>query len=263
MKLLITSLVVAVCLMVGTTFAQSQTVMNFQRTDCNGMMHDLFADLDAGNVVVLEFFMQGCAPCISSGKKLETMRSTLETSFPGKVKAYAIGFTNSYTCSSVASWVSTNGLTAIPMDSGAAMVKHYGGFGMPTVVICAGVNVHKVLGKVYIGMSSTDVPTMQADIRSYLMQSTTSVTEAASPSFSTRIYPNPASDVVSVDISGALDATSIDVIDVTGAVVSTQRITPGTASTATFDVQALSAGTYIVLVRGGSNTLRTLVNISR
>ncbi|CAN5390771.1 hypothetical protein BH10BAC6_BH10BAC6_00770 [soil metagenome] len=262
MKLLLTSFVVA-CLMVGTTFAQTQTVMNFQRADCSGKMHDLFADLDEGNVVIVEFFMQGCAPCISSGKKLETMRATLETSFPGKVKGYAIGFTDTYTCSSVASWVSSNGLTAIPMDSGAAMIKHYGGFGMPTVVICAGVNEHKVLGKVYIGMSTSDVPTMQADIRSYLMQSTTSVTEAANTSSSTRTYPNPASDVVSVDISDAPGATSIDVIDVTGAVVSTQRIAPGTASTTTFDVAALATGTYILMVRGGNNTLRTLVNISR
>lgn len=145
--------VIALMLFTSVGTSTAQTVLNFQRTDCNGTMHDLYADLDAGNVVVLEFFMQGCAPCISSGKQLESMRSTLEASYPGRVKAYAIGYSDGYTCASVASWVSANGLTSIPMDSGAAMIKHYGGFGMPTVVICAGVNEHKVLGKVYIGMS--------------------------------------------------------------------------------------------------------------
>ncbi|MBS1561442.1 MAG: hypothetical protein JSS89_07540 [Bacteroidetes bacterium] len=80
MKYFILAFVVAVHLSTTVSTAHAQTVMNFQRTDCNGTMHDLYADLDAGNVVVLEFFMQGCAPCISSGKQLESMRSTLEAS---------------------------------------------------------------------------------------------------------------------------------------------------------------------------------------
>lgn len=262
MKNRILMFVVAMLVLAAVSTAQAQTVMNIQRTDCNGTMHDLYAELDAGNVVVLEFFMQGCAPCISSGKKLESMRSTLEASYPERVKAYTIGYSDGYTCASVASWVSANGLTSIPMDSGAAMIKHYGGFGMPTVVICAGVNEHVVLGKVYIGMSTNDVPTMRTNILNYLSQTATSVSGTESSDLA-RIYPNPATDVISVDLVNNNGSTTIDVVDVTGAIaVSTTTMSNASASSS-IDVSMLPVGAYMMVVRDGTSTRRTRFNITR
>jgi hypothetical protein len=261
MKIRIQMFAVAMLALAAVSAAQAQTVMNIQRPDCNGTMHDLFAELDAGNVVVLEFFMQGCAPCILSGKKLETMRSTLEASYPSRVKAYAIGYSDGYICASIASWVKANALTFIPMDSGAAMLKHYGGFGMPTVVICAGVNEHKILGKVYIGMSTNDVPTMRTDIANYLSQATTSVSEPQTTELA-RVYPNPATNVVSVDLTSSNGTTTIDVVDATGA-IALSATTMSNVAAASIDVSMLPVGAYIMVVRDGTSKRRTRLNITR
>ncbi|MBS1561443.1 MAG: T9SS type A sorting domain-containing protein [Bacteroidetes bacterium] len=63
-------------------------------------------------------------------------------------------------------------------------------------------------------MTTKDVPTMRTDIANYLAQSTTSVSEAQTTERA-RIYPNPATDVISVDLANNSGTTTIDVVDAT------------------------------------------------
>src|SRR5436190_12402066 len=136
-----------------TAFAQT-TALNFNRKDCNGVDRHLFADLDSGKAVILEYFMINCAPCPAAGIKLEAMKANLLTQYTGKVISYAIAFNNTYTQTQVKNWVTGNGFSMIPMDSGAAQVAYYGGMGMPTIVILGGKTTHSVLGSPYIGFSN-------------------------------------------------------------------------------------------------------------
>ncbi len=54
------------------------TAMDVEQNDCDGAYHHLFAELDAGNVIILDYVMLNCAPCIlgtqSSGKHHGSLR---------------------------------------------------------------------------------------------------------------------------------------------------------------------------------------------
>lgn len=121
------------------------TAMDFTMSDCQGNnMHHLYDELDSGNVVIMEFFMVNCSPCIDAGNALEPMYQRVKTACGNKVRFFQTGFNNTYSCLQVAKWVGDNGFSSVPFDSGAAQVAYYGGFGMPTIAVAAG-NTHKLL----------------------------------------------------------------------------------------------------------------------
>lgn len=249
MKLFFLFIIVGVLLSSGDAKAQ-MTAMDFNRKDCNGNMQHLYEDLDAGHVVILEFFMQGCSPCITAGNKLEAMKTRLLARYPGKIKSYAIGYNNSYTCESNAKWVSSNGFTSIPMDSGAAQIAHYGGMGMPTVVILGGGTSHTVIGAPYIGFVTSDTTKIASDIRTSL--ATSGVTEDQVPIAAFTVYPNPSTDLVTMSFpikeTGSL---VIDILDVTGkqvAHIMKEKVHAG-SMTKSFSTAGLPNGRYSIRVR--------------
>lgn len=231
-----------------TSSAKAQTTaMDFNILDCNGNPHHLFDDLDAGKAVIIEFFMNNCTPCVTAGQKLEAMKTDLLTEYPGMIKSYAFGYNNSYTCTVVNNWVNNNGFTSVPSDSGAAQVAHYGGMGMPTIVIVGGTS-HSVLGSPYIGFSTSDTTTMAADIRSFF--SSMAVNEASQP-VSINMFPNPAN--TEVKLSFTLKQSSevkIDVVDITGRIVTevmNERSINGEIA-ATINTSKIAQGTYMVRI---------------
>lgn len=253
------TLILASILFAGLV-ANAQTVMDFHRNDCNGNMHHLFADLDAGNAVILEFFMLNCTPCVTAGSKLEMMKSDLLASYPGRVKSYAIGFTNAYTCTDIADWVSTNQFTSMPMDSGYAMVTNYGGFGMPTVVILGGGTSHAILGSPYIGFTNSDTLTMAADVRAFLDTPTAIAQPVAQPALS--IFPQPADDRLQIDLQVQAGDLQVSILDLTGQTV--QTVYSGMHAAGSFShtmsTTALPAGIYVLkLCQGNTHLSKRLV----
>lgn len=253
-------LTLALILVAGFS-ASAQTVTDFNRVDCNGNQQHLFADLDAGNAVILEFFMLNCQPCITAGNKLEAMKSDIFAQYPGRLKSYAIGFTNAYICSDIANWVTNNQFSSIPMDSGTTMVANYGGFGMPTVVILGGGTSHSILGSPYIGFTTSDTTTMAADMRAFLSTPLAVPTPAAFGALS--LFPQPAQDRVQLSMEvthgGAL---AINILDITGHLVQSihEGIAPTGAFSQTISTAALPAGTYLLQVRQGeSQSIKRLV----
>lgn len=182
----------------GISNAQT-TAMNFTMNDCDGQMHTLFEELDQNNVVILEFFMVNCSPCISAGNKLKVLHNNLESQFPGHVKSYALGYTNSYTCTQVSDWVTTNNFNSTPFDSGAAQVAYYGGFGMPTIAVVGGSN-HDVLF-VNVGFSTSDTTAIGTAIRNYFASNPLSVNEFPETNSSFSTFPNPAENELSFSLN--------------------------------------------------------------
>jgi Secretion system C-terminal sorting domain len=244
--------------------ASSQmTAMDFNRNDCNGNAHHLFADLDAGNVVILEYIMLNCNPCIAAGHTLEAMKTDLLAQFPGKVKSYSFGFTNAYSCSSIASWVSSNGFTSVPMDSGNVAVSYYGGFGMPTVVILGGGSNHFVLGDADLDFMSSDTATMAGNIRNFLSQAT-----AVAPAMNlidAQLYPQPANQQVLLEMNlreaGILQIT---LLDFTGREI--KLLYSGMTKMGTFhntiETQALSNGVYLLRLQQGNQLLTKRLTVA-
>ncbi len=251
MKKILFATIVALNILVsaGNSNAQATVAMDFNRADCNGTMHHLFTnDLDSGNVVILEFFMGGgCAACIAAGHTLEAMKAGLLATHPGKIRAYTSGFQNSMNCSTVSSWVSSNGFTSTPIDSGAAQVAYYGGFGMPTIVILAG-SGHKVI-YTDIGFSNSDTTAMKDSIAKFFNPGSVGIVNINPAINSVDLFPNPASNSLNIQMglkeSGNL---SLQIEDMTGATilkVVNESISIGVFEK-TVNISALSSGLYIL-----------------
>ncbi len=136
MKKIIT---LSIALILTIVISKAQTVLPLNGADCNGNSHDLYTDLDAGKASVLFFFMPNCGTCPPVAKKVQTMVNNILATHPNSVTAYAMPYNNTTTCAYTSSWVSSNVLSLfMPYDSGAVQVAHYGGFGMPTVVLLGG-----------------------------------------------------------------------------------------------------------------------------
>ena len=249
MKTKIYHLIIALTTIFSFSSTAQITAMDFNRKDCDGNMQSLYGDLNSGKAVILEYFMLSCAPCPAAGTVLEAMKANLLSQYPGQINFYMIAYTNSYSCAQTKNFVTSNGFSAIPMDSGAVQVAYYGGMGMPTIVIAGGAT-HQLLGSPYQGFTASDTTTMAADIRTFL-NSQVGIKENANKLSDLTIFPNPSSTELNVKF--VLKETStmmIDVLDVTGRTVTnlfSDKIPAGNFSK-TFNVQALPAGNYMLKI---------------
>jgi hypothetical protein len=222
--------------------------------------HDLYADLDAGKAVLLHFFMT-CSACPPPAQKIQAMANNILASHPGMITGYALGYTNSYTCATTASFVNTNGLSLYaPFDSGATMVAHYGGFGMPTVVLLGGSD-HRVMF-VTQSFATSDTTIMRDSIIALL--NTTGIGELPNEVSAFTVYPNRASDHITINID--LKETSdvlVDVADITGKQVQViMNEKQSGVVTKQFSTASLPDGNYIVRLQANGKITTQRLSIS-
>jgi hypothetical protein len=250
------SILTTIALMFVMTISKAQTTgMQFSGKDCNGNPVDLFADLDAGKIVILHFFMPSCGSCPPPAQKIQAMANNINKMHPGKVKGYAFPFQNSTTCSYAATWVSSNNLGTLytAMDSGAAQVAHYGGFGMPTVVVLGGAD-HKVLFST-LSFSTSDTTEMRNKILAQI-NGTSGIADLPSVVNAFSVFPNAASDNISINLD-LKEASNllIDVTDITGkqvAIISNEKLNG--IITKQFNTSELPSGNYFVRIQVNGNT---------
>lgn len=257
------SIFLSLTFLLAFSFANAQTALQFSGQDCNGNSVDLFADLDAGKAVVLHFYMPNCGSCPPPALKMQQMANNINAQFPGMVKGYAFPFQNTTTCAYSASWVTDNNLSALyaPMDSGAAGVAHYGGFGMPTVVVLGGAD-HRVLFATQSFLTADTIEIRDSIVA--LLQGTPSAVHelpVAVTAFS--VFPNPAGNNASVQLT-LKDPTDlvIEVTDITGkqvAMVANEKASG--VVTKQFSTANLPNGNYLVRLQanGGSATQKLTV----
>lgn len=119
--------------------------VDFTLDDCAGTSHHLFDELDVGKIIIMEFAMVACSPCIDAGNVLQDVLDAHEITHPGQVKWYTWGYMDSYTCAIMEEWATDNGFTpSATFNNGSDQVPYYGGMFMPTIVVLAGSD-HQVL----------------------------------------------------------------------------------------------------------------------
>ena len=264
MKKTISTTVIVVILLLTTTISKAQTyAMPLSGNDCNGMPHDLIADLDAGKVVLIHFFMPNCGACPPPAQKIQAMANHILATHPGMITAYAMPFNNTTTCAYTSTWCSSNGLSLyMPYDSGATQVAHYGGFGMPTVVLLGG-NDHRVLFSTQ-SFSTSDTTILRDSILA-LIAGTTGIADLQNSVSAFKVYPNPANDLVSVNVE--LKKTSnllIDVTDITGkqvAIISDEKQNTG-IFTKKFNAAILPSGNYLIRLSVDGKTATQKLSIT-
>lgn len=240
--------------------AQQTTAQDFNMTDCaTGNMHHLFATLDSNEVVIMEFFMT-CASCVTAGQKIENMLTTLNPQYPGKINWWQLAYTNSYSCTTINDWVSTNSFTSVPFDSGAADVAYYGGFGMPTVVVVAGAN-HDVIFT-DIGWVTSDTTAISSAIHNFF--SALAGTNEVSELNSFNVYPNPSSEnvIVELNISSA-SKVQLGLYDLSGKnlpEIFNGNVNEGQLSK-TFSVAEFANGIYFLKATINEKSFYTKINV--
>jgi len=224
------SLVTALLLTAGL---QAQTTgLDFTANDCDGAPHQLFADLDAGNAVIIDLVMMNCQPCVTASHGItdDVIPNTID---PSRVKFYSIGYTNSITCSQMNTWKTTNGFMHPVFAGMSAQTTYYGGMGMPTVIVLGG-GAHTVFYN-ELGYSASNNPTLIQAINDALGAQ---VGIAESAIAEVAISPNPAMDRLSLTDKRWIRAT---INDAQGRLAWSGGIVGGT-----IDILALPAGMYVV-----------------
>ena len=251
-------LLVFALLMFGSTVATAQTTAtNFTATDCSGNNHTLFNKLDSGKIVVLVWVMP-CSMCISDAKAAYDAVQSFASSHPGKVLYYLADDVGNTPCSSLAAWATSNGIGTTNrtiFGNGGAVINenNFGGSGMPHVTVIGGAN-HAIFYNQRNG--SNNGPAIQSAIQQAL--TTTSVQEASHAGDEVSIYPNPASDMISVSYSLARAGhVRIEVFNVNGSVVKTfsQEQTSGRQS-ATIHFDGVLVPGYYTLKLYSEGTLK-------
>lgn len=255
------NLYLILALLLSTTLSKAQTTaMDFTKTDCSGISHHLFADLDSGNVVVMEFIMT-CNSCIAAGHALETMISNLEAEHPGKVRWYQIAYTNTYTCATMTGFKNTNGFSSNVFDQGASLVAYYGGFGMPTIAVAAG-SGHDVLFT-DVGFSISDTTAIGIAARNFFATSSVPATPASLNAI--EVFPNPASNLLNIKLDvKANTAVTFQIINIAGSMVMEVNETVATGNyTKQLDISSLPAGMYLVQATYNNKTISERFKVNR
>jgi hypothetical protein len=123
-------------LMLGLFSANAQA--NFNCNDCSSVNHDLYTELSAGKVIVISWVMP-CSSCIGPTLTASNIVQSYASSNPGQVLLYVADDVANTSCSSLNSWVNSNGITANATFSDAAVSQSpYGSPGMPKIVVLGG-----------------------------------------------------------------------------------------------------------------------------
>ena len=264
MKNKISALLMAGILIITVNILRAQTyAMPLSGLDCNGNSHNLIADLDAGKAVLLHFFMQSCGSCPPPAQKIQAMANHILATYPGMITAYAMPYNNSTTCSYTSNWVSSNNLSLYaPYDSGAVQVAHYGGFGMPTVVLLGGLD-HRVLFSTQ-SFTTSDTTKMRDSIL-VLLDGLAAIATLPNSVSAFNVYPNPASDIISVNVR-LKEASNmlIEVTDITGkqvAVIANEKYSTGLPAKQ-LNTTTFPNGNYLVRLSVNGKTVTQKLNIT-
>ncbi len=229
-------------LVFASNIAFSQSVArDWTKTDCDGISHNLYSELESGKVIILEYVMMNCAPCVTAAKGMRTVVSSFKNSHPDQVWLYATGYSDEYTCEDMENWRSHNGIFSVAFTGGSADVEYYGGMGMPTVVVVGGAS-HKVYYSKQGYLPSHNAALTEA-INLALAEATTDVKEESHTALPS-VFPNPAEAELSISLGGYA-ADRLVLVDITGREVVEQTIQSG-ASSAVVDTRAVVPGVYSV-----------------
>lgn len=242
----------------GTVSSQVTTAQDFTTTDCASNTQNLYTHLDNEEVVIMEFFMT-CASCITAGQRITSMMNGVNTQYPGMVNFWALAYTNSYSCTTVNNWVTTNSISAMPIDSGAAQVAYYGGFGMPTVVVVAG-SQHQVLYNSNSDGAAGDTAAIHAAIDNFF--NTLSIDNSSNIQFSA--FPNPTTNILNIEFTMLLNSqVDLQMMDISGMVVKEISHSILSAGKHQFQIETsdLSDGIYFIRYHSNGKTSQYKVSV--
>ena len=228
--------------------ATAQTATNFNCADCHGDMHDLFAELDAGKVVVIDWVMP-CAACTGPSLTTYNVVQSYQASHPGQVQMYVVDDYANTNCSSLNTWKTNIGIPNTVSFSNAIIdMDDYGGPGMPKIVVLGG-SAHTVF---YNTDNTVDATALQNAINAALLVA--GVEEPGQFAAGFAIRPVPATDQAHITFRLAQAApVQLGLYNTTGTLVRNIHggALPAGPHNMAVDTYDLPTGLYVVRLTDG------------
>ncbi len=177
-----------VVLMFNTFLSFSQTAVDFTANDCNGVSHHLFAELDAGKVIVVAF-IDPCSGCIAPSFSAQSIVQEFAVTNPGRVLFYVSDDQGNSPCTTITSWAVYNGMgSATTFADSTFRLADYGKPSMPKIVVMGGTSHHVFT----IQDDVVDTTVLKTAISDALAR--VSVPQTSNEGFNISLFPNPAKD---------------------------------------------------------------------
>ena len=241
----------------------AQTATNWNVTDCDGIGRELFADLDAGKVVVVIWVMP-CGTCIDEALSAQSAVQNANASHPGKVIYYVVDDYGNSDCNLLEGWCVNNSVTdGILITNKLVSMGPYGEAGMPKVVVFGG-SAHKVFYN-QNGPNVTESAIASA-IDAAIAETVTGLDAISGAPVTAAVYPNPFdnSSVVSITVNSPTEL-SIELLNSTGQVI--KILAAGKAEQGRLEFPLSAAefpdGIYFLRVGNGNNFTTEKIVITR
>jgi hypothetical protein len=225
------------------SFAQT-TATDFITDDCNGVSHDLFDELDNGNVVVIAWVMP-CGPCATYSLPAYSAVQSFSSSHPGQVHFYMADDYANTACATLMNWGNNYNMpNSTFFSSSAVNMNGYGTAGMPKVVVLGGLDHHIYFNKNDTKINLNDV---QIAIDSALNNFVASNTDLES-TFRFNIFPNPAQDQLTVNYYlNKNEEITFEIIDLLGKKVKSLVVFNSSGNnTIDLDISELPSANYVL-----------------
>tara|TARA_B100000780_G_scaffold93996_1_gene65371 strand:- start:59 stop:844 length:786 start_codon:yes stop_codon:yes gene_type:complete len=246
-----------------TNYCYSQTnATNFIEDDCNGVSHNLFDELDDGNIIVISWIMP-CGPCATYSFPAYDAVQSFATSHPGKVHFYfADDYANS-ACGLLNNFANNYSMSNSTIFTSANItMSDYGVDGMPKVVVLGG-NSHQI----YLNKNDDKINynNVHAAISTALNDLSLDIEDQKSNSFSLQIFPSPAQNISTISYSlQANEKINIELIDMLGKkiVLLDNQIQSKGQNNLTINTKKYLNGNYFIRIRSNINSQTINFSIS-
>ena len=232
-------IILAILTTLGFAYAQT-TATNFTANDCNGTSHNLFDELDNGDVIVIAWVMP-CLSCATYGLPAYSAVQTFATSHPGRVHFYMADDNGTTACATINNWaISENMPLSTTFSSSDIKMNDYGTYGMPKVVVLGGSDHH-----IYYNNNDNKItfPGVQTAINDALL-APLGIEQMGENNFQLSSYPNPVNNILNVSYTKDQSETiTFSIIDVLGKIVIKEK-----ELTTSIDVSSLNNGNYFLKV---------------
>ena len=231
---------------------QAQTATDFTSSDCNGVSHHLFDELNSGKVIIIVWVMP-CGSCVGPSLTANALMESTKTAHPNLVSYYMFDDDGGTNCTSLNSWKNSNNISnAITFSDSKVKMTAYGSVGMPKVVILGGGASHTVF---YNANNTVDANAMQTALNQAM--AATGIEQGTSTIQTASVTPNPASN--GAQLKFTLSEKSEMVIDLYGmdgklAKALFKGEKEAGENNLPLEYTGLAAGTYLLRIQSGSKS---------
>jgi thiol-disulfide isomerase/thioredoxin len=250
-----------ICL-ISPQFVQAQNAPDFTFTDTEGVSHNLQERLDAGFIIVLDFFYVNCPPCVDTGIELEAIHND----YQGKnVEVWSISpydsipaiqeFQENHNFTYIAGGIEGGGWDIIEIYVDSLGLQYY-----PTIsVICPNGDLTWDIWP----YTSNGAPEWRGPIEACGVYdiNITAATEDFISKYPSSLFPNPAEDLINVEFytENAKDVL-VEIYDITGRKLIQQSIAVNNAGQQNeqISVASLFSGNYVLRLSTEGKSLSIL-----